>query len=76
VMVVGVQNKVEVRALQAARTSGSDWVVTNGLRSGDKVIVEGGMLLRAGMPVKPQIWNPIAPQSQRSAPTSPQAKKG
>jgi membrane fusion protein (multidrug efflux system) len=60
VMVVGAGNKMEVRLLQSARTSGSDWVVTSGLRTGDKVIVEGGMLLRAGMPVTPQLWNPNA----------------
>jgi len=73
VMVVGTDNKVEVRPLQSGRTSGSDWVVTAGLRPGDKVIVEGGMMLRPGMPVTPQPWNPNAPQGQGAANPSSQA---
>jgi membrane fusion protein, multidrug efflux system len=73
VMIVGTDNKVEVRPLQSGRTSGSDWVVTAGLRPGDKVIVEGGMMLRPGMPVTPQPWNPNAPQGQGAANPSSQA---
>ncbi|WP_298283499.1 efflux RND transporter periplasmic adaptor subunit [Novosphingobium sp.] len=57
-MVVGADNKVEVRLLQATGTSGSNWVVTGGLKQGDKVIVEGGMMLRPGMPVTPRAWKP------------------
>jgi membrane fusion protein (multidrug efflux system) len=39
--------------IKAARTQGDNWVVTSGLKPGDRVIVEGGMLLRPGMAVKP-----------------------
>ena len=60
VMVVGKDNKVEPRPLTAPRTIGENWLVTAGLRAGDRVIVEGGMMLRPGMPVRPTPWNPNA----------------
>lgn len=52
-MVVGRGDRVEPRVLQTARTQGADWIVTGGLQPGDRVIVEGGMMLRPGMPVRP-----------------------
>ena len=58
VMVVGAGNKVEPRTLQTSRTIGDNWLVTGGVKPGDKVIVEGGMMLRPGMPVTPQPWHP------------------
>lgn len=54
VYVVGAENKVERRKVTAARTLGTDWVVTEGLKAGDKVITQGlGNNLRQGMEVKP-----------------------
>lgn len=58
VMVVGKDNKVEIRPVEANRTVGTDWLVTSGLRPGDRVIVEGGMMLAPGAPVKPERWSP------------------
>lgn len=57
-MVVGPDNKVQPRTLQTSRTVGDSWLVTGGLRPGDRVIVEGGMTLRPGMVVMPSPWNP------------------
>lgn len=56
VLVVGKNNMSELRIIQADRTIGDQWLVTGGLKAGDKVIVEGGPLMRPGMPVKPQPW--------------------
>ena len=54
VLVVGQGNKVEQRTLTAPRTIGENWLVTAGLKAGDKVIVEGGGgMLRPGAPVNP-----------------------
>ena len=65
-MVIGAGNKVEVRTLQTGRTIGDNWLVTGGLKPGDKVIVEGGMMLRPGMPVQGKPWNPnAAPAGQQ-----------
>ncbi len=57
---VGADNKVQMRKLTAPRTIGDNWLVTAGLKAGEKVIVEGGMMLRPGMPVKAVAWNPNA----------------
>ena len=54
VMVVGAGNKVEVRPITTSRTQGDNWIVTGGVKPGDRVIVEGAMMLRPGMPVTPK----------------------
>ncbi|HVF95526.1 MAG TPA: efflux RND transporter periplasmic adaptor subunit [Sphingomonas sp.] len=78
VMVVGRGDKVEPRVLKTSRTVGDSWLVTEGIKPGDRVIVEGGMMLRPGMPVKASVWNPnakpAAPQGQPGAATPNQAK--
>jgi membrane fusion protein, multidrug efflux system len=45
----------ELRVIQADRTAGTSWVVTGGIKPGDKVIVDAGPLLRPGVPVKPRL---------------------
>ncbi len=55
VLVVGKNNMAELRVIHADRTSGDNWVVTGGLRAGEKVITDAGPLVRPGVPVKPQL---------------------
>jgi len=55
VLVVGAKGMSELRVIQADRTVGDDWLVTGGLKAGDKVIVDAGPLVRPGIPVKPQL---------------------
>ena len=55
-LVVGKNNMSELRMVEADRSVGESWLVTSGLRPGEKVIVEGGPLLRPNMPVKPALW--------------------
>ena len=75
VMVVGRGDKVEPRTLKTSRTLGDSWLVTGGVKPGDRVIVEGGMMLRPGMPVKAQPWNPNAkPVAPQGAPGAPQTQ--
>ncbi len=40
-LVVGADDKVELRQLQAERTSGNRWLVSSGLQAGDRLITEG-----------------------------------
>jgi membrane fusion protein (multidrug efflux system) len=60
VYVVGAGNKVERRTVTADRTVGTNWVITAGLRPGDKVITQGTNNLKQGAPIKPVPAN--APQ--------------
>jgi membrane fusion protein (multidrug efflux system) len=52
VMVVGAEEKVEPRLIKAARTVGDDWLVSEGLKAGDRVILEGIQRVRPGTVVK------------------------
>jgi membrane fusion protein (multidrug efflux system) len=64
VMVVGAEEKVEPRVIQVARTIGNDWLVTDGLRPGDRVILEGTQRARPGTVVKTVPFAlPTPPQS-------------
>jgi membrane fusion protein, multidrug efflux system len=51
-LVVGSDNKVALRTLQATRTSGTDWVVDGGLSDGEKVIVAGMQKAQPGASVR------------------------
>jgi membrane fusion protein (multidrug efflux system) len=53
VLVAGAQNKVEMRKITAPRTVGTNWLVSAGLKPGDKVIVSGAQSARPGSKVKP-----------------------
>jgi membrane fusion protein (multidrug efflux system) len=53
VFVVGPDNTATPRPVVADEWSGHDWVVTEGLKPDDKVIVDNLMKLRPGAPVAP-----------------------
>jgi membrane fusion protein (multidrug efflux system) len=52
VMVVGAGEKVEPRVIKVARTVGDNWLVSDGLKAGDRVILEGIQKAKPGTPVK------------------------
>jgi membrane fusion protein (multidrug efflux system) len=52
-MVVGADNKVEMRNVSVSRTVGDQWLVSDGLKAGDRVIVEGLQKIQPGVPVRP-----------------------
>lgn len=52
VMVVGAEEKVEPRVIQVARTISDNWLVSDGLKPGDRVILEGLQKARPGTAVK------------------------
>jgi membrane fusion protein (multidrug efflux system) len=65
VFVVGPGNKAQRRKVTALRTSGTSWVVTAGLRTGDRVITQGlGNNVRHDSEVRPV----AASTAQRIAP--------
>jgi len=71
VMVVGAEEKMEPRVIKVVRTVGENWLVSEGLKPGDRVILEGLQKARPGTPVKavPFGAKPAAPAAtQQSAP--------
>ena len=52
VMVVGAEEKAEARMIKAARTVGDSWLISEGLKAGDRVILEGLQRARPGTVVK------------------------
>jgi len=54
VMVVGEGDKVEQRQITATQAIGDKWLVTDGLKTGDRVIVTGLQKVRPGAQVKVQ----------------------
>lgn len=53
VYLVGKDNKAARRKVTAERTVGANWVVTSGLKPGERIITQGIGNLKAGAPVKP-----------------------
>ncbi|WP_372826779.1 efflux RND transporter periplasmic adaptor subunit [Polaromonas sp.] len=60
VMVVGDDNKVTPRTIRIGSAKGNAWVVLDGLKTGEKVMVDGFQKLRPGATVKPVPWQPAA----------------
>ena len=48
VWVVGKENKVEQRPVTVGEWHGDDWFIFEGLRRGEQVVVDGGLMLRPG----------------------------
>ena len=51
-LVVNGEGKVEVRVVKTARAIGNRWLISEGLKVGDQLIVEGLQKARPGSPVK------------------------
>jgi membrane fusion protein (multidrug efflux system) len=51
-MVVGADEKIETRIIKTDRTIGDQWLVSDGLKAGDRVVLDGLQKIRAGVQVK------------------------
>jgi len=67
--VVAADNTVEQRSLQTGRAVADKWLVTSGLRPGDRLIVEGGQFTRPGSKVVAEEYQPLP--AGGSAPLTP-----
>ncbi|MBS1074057.1 efflux RND transporter periplasmic adaptor subunit [Gluconobacter sp. Dm-73] len=61
VMVVDGENKVSQRSIQVLRTVGESWLVSDGLKAGEKVMVSGLQKVQPGAKVSPHEAPPAAP---------------
>src|SRR6185436_22599 len=53
VLIVDPEDKVAERVVTADRSIGGEWLITDGLNAGDRVIVDGLQKAKPGSPVKP-----------------------
>ena len=72
VMVVGADGKVSPRPIKiGSAAQDGQWLVTDGLKPGEQVMVDGFQKLRGPGPVKPVPWQPrAASAAAASAPAS------
>ncbi len=53
VFVLDAQGKAQLRPVKVGDWSGKDWIILEGLKSGDKVVVDNLLKLRPGATVAP-----------------------
>lgn len=70
VAVVGADNKADIRPVKTAERVDTLWVILEGLKPGEKVVVEGIQKVRPGSPVSPKLFEGA------TAPVKADAKPG
>jgi membrane fusion protein (multidrug efflux system) len=77
VMTVTSEGKVAARPVKTDGTYGNNWIISEGLKQGDTVIVEGLQKVKPGASVKAQAWQPADATSPAApaAPASPAAQQ-
>jgi RND family efflux transporter MFP subunit len=58
VAVVDRENKVSIQTVSVGDRVGSDWIITEGLKPGDRVVAEGVQKVRPGAQVNPKPYTP------------------
>jgi len=69
VYVVDEKSTAQARPVEAGQWAGDRWIITSGLKGGERVIVDGVMKIGPGAPVK------IAEKPAAKPPAEKQAKK-
>ncbi len=75
VMSVGADGKAAPLPVKVGSMAGGDWVIAEGLKGGEQVIVNGLQKARPGSPVKAVPWNPTAQPAAPAAATAPAGDK-
>jgi len=66
--IIGADNKAEIRPVKVGPRTGTDWVITSGLKADEKVVVEGLQKIKAGAPVVAKPWAPAAAPTPAAQP--------
>lgn len=72
VMVVGEENKATPMPVRTGGMAGTDFIIADGLKGGEQVIVNGLQKARPGTVVKPVPWDVSAPSPLATKPAEPQ----
>ncbi len=71
VAVVGADNKIDLRPVKVGEQVGNRWIITQGLKPGERVVVEGVQKVKAGMVVNPKssVAEPTPAQAAAGSPS-------
>ena len=74
--VVGEGNKIDIRQVKPGERIGSEWIISEGLKPGESIVVEGTQKVKPGAVVKPKSFDPEAKPATQAAPEAakPEAK--
>jgi membrane fusion protein (multidrug efflux system) len=56
VAVVGGDDKIEMRTVKVGERSGTEWIIEDGLKAGETVVVEGTQKVKPGAVVSPKMY--------------------
>jgi membrane fusion protein, multidrug efflux system len=74
VKVVGADGMVETRTVKVGAGKNGQWVVQDGLKDGEQVVVDGFQKMQAKAPVKPVPWTPPGAAASAAAVASAPVK--
>jgi membrane fusion protein (multidrug efflux system) len=63
VVVLSAADKAEFRSVEVGERSGSDWIITKGLKPNERIVVEGFQRLRNGVPVASKPYTAAAAEA-------------
>jgi membrane fusion protein (multidrug efflux system) len=66
VVVLNAADKAEFRSVEVGERSGSDWIITKGLKPNERIVVEGFQRLRNGVPVAAKPYTAAAAAAEAS----------
>jgi multidrug efflux pump subunit AcrA (membrane-fusion protein) len=71
VAVVGAENKIDLRSVKVGEQVGNMWIIREGLKPGEQVVVEGAQKVRAGTTItpKPFVAQPTPAQIRVGSPS-------
>ncbi|HEX8404821.1 MAG TPA: efflux transporter periplasmic adaptor subunit, partial [Duganella sp.] len=67
---VGADNKVSAQPVKADAAQNGNWVISSGLKGGERVIVEGFQKAKPGATVAPEPWKGAAAAGSSAAPAA------
>ncbi|WP_176654240.1 efflux RND transporter periplasmic adaptor subunit [Duganella hordei] len=70
VWIVGADNKVLAQPVVATANEGQNWIVSSGLKGGERIIVEGFQKAKPGATVNPQPWKAPSATAAAAAPAA------
>ena len=72
ITLITADNKADIRPVTVGERHGSDWIILDGVKAGEKVVVEGVQKARPGTPVDPKPF--VKDAGKQAAPVQTPAK--